>query len=74
MEKIEGLSIGLGLDTLKLDSRLTDLKSKLNLVNSSMKANLSAFDRSDKSIGKYETRLQGLNDKLAVQKARSRFI
>ena len=69
MERIEGLSIGLGLDTLKLDSGLTDLKSKLKLVNSEMKANLSAFDRGDKSIGKYETRLQGLNKKLEVQKA-----
>ncbi|MGE6611867.1 phage tail tape measure protein [Peribacillus sp. NPDC076916] len=69
MEKIEGLSIGLGLDTLKLDSGLTDLKGKLKLVNSEMKANLSAFDRSDKSVGKYETRLQGLNKKLEVQKA-----
>lgn len=68
MEKIEGLSIGLGLDTLKLDSGLTDLKSKLKLVNSVMKANLSAFDYGDKSIGKYETRLQGLNKKLEVQK------
>lgn len=69
MEKIEGLSIGLGLDTLKLESGLTDLKSKLKLVNSEMKANLSAFDSGDKSLGKYETRLQGLNKKLEVQKA-----
>lgn len=69
MEKIEGLSIGLGLDTLKLDSGLTDLKGKLKLVNSEMKANLSAFDRGDKSLEKYETRLQGLNKKLEVQKA-----
>ncbi|MFS0766178.1 phage tail tape measure protein [Peribacillus phoenicis] len=69
MEKIEGLSIGLGLDTLKLDSGLTDLKGKLKLVNSEMKANLSAFDRADKSLEKYETRLHGLNKKLEVQKA-----
>ncbi|MBT2615333.1 MULTISPECIES: phage tail tape measure protein [unclassified Bacillus (in: firmicutes)] len=69
MEKIEGLSIGLGLDTLKLDSGLTDLKEKLKLVNSAMKANMSAFDRSDKSLGKFETRLQGLNAKLETQKA-----
>ncbi|SSS87925.1 Phage-related minor tail protein [Acinetobacter baumannii] len=69
MERIEGLSIGLGLDTLKLDSGLTDLKSKLKLVNSEMKANLSAFDSGDKSLAKYETRLQGLNKKLEVQKA-----
>jgi TP901 family phage tail tape measure protein len=69
LEKIEGLSIGLDLNTLKIDSGLKDLKSKLSLVNSEMKANMSAFDRSDKSISKYETSLKGLNKKLEVQKA-----
>ncbi|WP_330948900.1 phage tail tape measure protein [Virgibacillus sp. MG-45] len=69
MERIEGLSIGLDLETMKVDSGLKDLKSKLTLVNSEMKANMSAFDRGDKSVGKYETRLKGLNKKLEVQKA-----
>ncbi|MBM7605980.1 phage-related minor tail protein/uncharacterized protein YeaO (DUF488 family) [Metabacillus crassostreae] len=68
-EKIEGLSIGLDLDTLNLNSGLTDLRSKMRLVNSEMKANLSAFDRGDKSIDKYQTTLNGLNKKLEVQKA-----
>ncbi|MCJ0932545.1 phage tail tape measure protein [Virgibacillus halodenitrificans] len=67
-ERIEGLSIGLDLETMKVDSGLTNLNSKLKLVNSEMKANMSAFDRSDKSITKYETRLKGLNKKLEVQK------
>ncbi|WP_226677191.1 phage tail tape measure protein [Mesobacillus jeotgali] len=69
MERIEGMSIGLNLDTLKLDSGLTDLKSKLSLVNSEMKANLSAFDKGDKSIEKYQATINGLNKKLEVQKA-----
>ncbi|MCA1058120.1 phage tail tape measure protein [Rossellomorea aquimaris] len=68
-EKIEGLSIGLDLDTLKINNGLTDLRSKMRLVNSEIKANLSAFDRGDKSIGKYQTTLQGLNKKLEVQKS-----
>ncbi|MCM3487899.1 peptidoglycan DD-metalloendopeptidase family protein [Alkalihalophilus marmarensis] len=67
-ERIEGLSIGLDLDTLKLDSGLTSLKSKLSLVNSEMRANLSAFDRGDKSVERYQTRIDGLNKKLEVQK------
>ncbi|MEC5422397.1 phage tail tape measure protein [Virgibacillus sp. C22-A2] len=67
MQRIEGLSIGLDLETMKVESGLTDLKSKMRLVNSEMKTNMSAFDRSDRSIGKYETRLQGLNKKLEVQ-------
>ncbi|MEC0301127.1 phage tail tape measure protein [Peribacillus frigoritolerans] len=68
MEKIEGLSIGLDLDTVALNRGLTGLKEKLRTVNSEMKANMSAFDRGDRSIGKYETRLSGLNRKLEVQK------
>lgn len=68
-EKIEGLSIGLDLDTLKVDSGMTDLRSKLRLVNSEMKANLSAFDKGDKSLEKYQTTLNGLNKKIEVQRA-----
>ncbi|MFJ7756326.1 tape measure protein [Peribacillus muralis] len=68
MEKIEGLSIGLDLDSTALNRGLTGVKDKLRTVNSEMKANLSAFDRGDRSIGKYETRLSGLNRKLDVQK------
>ncbi|MFH0070687.1 tape measure protein [Peribacillus sp. NPDC056705] len=68
MEKIEGLSIGLNLDSTALNRGLTGVKDKLWTVNSEMKANLSAFDRGDRSIGKYETRLVGLNRKLEVQK------
>lgn len=67
-ERIEGLSIGLDLDAIALDRGLTGLKDKLKTVNSEMKANLSAFDRSDKSVKKFETTLQGLNKKFEVQK------
>jgi len=67
-DRIEGLSIGLDLDALALDRGLTGLKDRLKTVNSEMKANLSAFDRADKSVEKYETRLNGLNRKLEVQK------
>lgn len=68
MEKIEGLSIGLDLDSTGLNRGLTGVKDKLRAVNSELKANLSAFNRGDRSIGKYETRLAGLNRKLEVQK------
>ncbi|WP_350300592.1 phage tail tape measure protein [Peribacillus frigoritolerans] len=68
MEKIEGLSIGLDLDTLNLNSGLTDLRSKMKLVSSEMKANLSVFDRADKSVVKYQTTLDGLNKKIELQR------
>lgn len=70
-EKIEGLSIGLDLDYLSVDAGLKDLNRKMSLVNSEMKANLSAFDKGDKSIQRYNTVLDGLNKKLEVQKTRT---
>jgi phage-related minor tail protein len=66
-ERIKGLSIGLDLDTLKVERGLTGLKDRLKTVNSEMRANMSAFDRSDRSVGKYEKRLEGLNKKIEVQ-------
>lgn len=68
MQRIEGLSISLDLDTTALNRGLTGLKDKLKTVNSEMKANMSAFDRGDRTVNKYETRLTGLNRKLEVQK------
>lgn len=68
MERIEGISIGLDLETLQLERGLTGLKDRLRTVNSEMKANLSSFDRADKSIEKYEVTLQGLNKKLEIQR------
>ncbi|WP_062105210.1 hypothetical protein [Bacillus niameyensis] len=68
MEKLKGLSIELDLETMKVNSGLTDLKSKLKRVNSEMKLNLSAFDRSERSVKKYETQLYGLNRRLEAQK------
>ncbi|MFD2046009.1 phage tail tape measure protein [Ornithinibacillus salinisoli] len=68
MDRIEGLSIGLDLDSLALERGLTGVKDRLRTVNSEMKRNMSAFDRGDRSIEKYETRVQGLNKKLEVQK------
>ncbi|PIC88432.1 phage tail tape measure protein [Sporosarcina sp. P21c] len=68
-ENITGLTIGLSLDTIKVDTGLQSLKSKLTMVNSEMKNNMSAFDRGEKSLGKYQTQLDGLNKKIEVQKA-----
>ncbi|WP_052158660.1 phage tail tape measure protein [Halobacillus sp. BBL2006] len=67
-ERIEGLSIGLDLESAGLSRSLTSLKRELKTVDSEMKKNMSSFDRSDKSVQKYETRIQGLNKKLNVQK------
>ncbi|KIV37271.1 hypothetical protein, partial [Vibrio parahaemolyticus] len=68
MERIEGMSIGLNLETLQLQRGLTGLKDRMKTLNSEMKAHLSAFDRGAKSIEKYEATLQGLNRKMELQK------
>src|SRR5699024_11994657 len=57
------------MDQLAVDRGLRGLKDNLRTVNSEMKRNMSVFDRSDKSVKKYETSLMGLNKKLEVQKA-----
>ena len=68
MEKIKGLSIDLDLDSISVDRGLKGLKDSIRSVNSEMRRNMSAFDRSERSVLKYETRLSGLNKKLEVQK------
>lgn len=67
-ERIQGMSIGLGLDTVQIERGLTGLKDRLRTVNSEMKANLSAFDYAEESVEKYEVKLRGLSNKLEVQK------
>lgn len=68
MERIEGISIGLDLETLQLERGLTGLKDRFKTVNSELNTTLSAFDKGEKSIEKYEATLNGLNKKLELQK------
>lgn len=65
---MEGLTLEMKLDSIGVSEGLKGLKRELGVVNSEMKANLSAFDKSDRSMQKYQTRLDGLNTKLTVQK------
>lgn len=68
-ERIEGLSIGLDLDSTALERGLTGLRDKLKIVNSEMRANLSAFDRAEKSVEKYEAQINTLSRKVEVQES-----
>ncbi|MDU0374336.1 phage tail tape measure protein [Staphylococcus pseudintermedius] len=67
-EKLQGLTLELGLDTLGMQEGMKGLKRQLGVINSEMKANLSAFDKSEKSMQSYETKINGLNQRLKVQK------
>lgn len=67
-EKLEGLTLEMKLDAMGVQEGMKGLKRQLGVVNSEMKANLSAFDKSEKSMEQYETKLNGLNKRLKVQK------
>lgn len=67
-ETLQGLTLEMKLDALGVQEGMKGLKRQLGVVNSEMKANLSAFDKSEKSMERYETKLNGLNQRLKVQK------
>ena len=66
-EKIEGLSLSLDLDYSRIDEGMKGLKRELSVVNSEFNANLSAFQRGEESIERYQVTIEGLNKKLEIQ-------
>lgn len=66
--QIQGLSIPVSLTTIGVNTGLTQLRAKMRLLNSETKANLSVFDRGEKSLGRYEASLEGVNKKLELQR------
>lgn len=65
---IQGLSIGLNLDSTGLDRGLKSAKQSVKMMSSEMASNMSAFDRSERSVNKYQTQIGGLTNKLNAQK------
>lgn len=67
MAKLPGLTINMGLNHTNVTKSMKSLKSDISLVNSEMRKNMSAFDYSERSAKKYQTRLDGLEKKLKIQ-------
>nr|CDL65134.2 hypothetical protein [Staphylococcus xylosus] len=44
------------------------LKRQMGVLSSEVKANMSSFGKAEKSVQKYQTRIEGLNNKMKVQK------
>lgn len=67
-ENIQGLTIKNKIDNSQVEEGFKGLKRQLGLANSELRANMSAFDKTEKSMKKYQTRLDGLNKNMKVQK------
>ena len=68
LNRTQGLTIVNSIDNSKVDEGMASLKRNLGVVNSEIRANMSAFDKSEKSMKKYRTSIDGLNKKMKVQK------
>lgn len=67
-DRTDGLTIVNSIDNTKVNEGMKSLKRNLGVVNSELKANMSTFDKSEKSMQKYRTRIDGLNQKMKIQK------
>lgn len=66
-EEVRGFNIELSLDHAGVDKGLKDLQRQMKITNSEFDKNLSAFQRGEESMERYETTVEGLNKKMNVQ-------
>ncbi|QQS85816.1 phage tail tape measure protein [Staphylococcus carnosus] len=68
MENIEGYAIKNTMDNTGVEEGMKGFKRQMGVLSSEVKANMSSFGKAEKSVQKYQTRLDGLNNKMKVQK------
>ncbi|MGO2219219.1 MAG: hypothetical protein ACTH4T_12020, partial [Staphylococcus xylosus] len=56
------------MDNTGIEQGMKGLKRQMGVLSSEVKANMSSFGKVEKSVQKYQTRLDGLNNKMKVQK------
>ncbi|WP_017548664.1 phage tail tape measure protein [Salinicoccus carnicancri] len=67
VDEVRGFNIELGLDHAGVDKGLKDLQRQMKITNSELDKNLSAFQRGEQSMERYEATIEGLNRKMNVQ-------
>ena len=68
MDNIQGYAIKNTMDNTGIEQGMKGLKRQMGVLSSEVKANMSSFGKAEKSVQKYQTRLDGLNNKMKVQK------
>lgn len=68
MENIEGYAIKNTMDNTGVEEGMKGFKRQMGVLSSEVKANMSSFGKAEKSVQKYQTRIEGLNNKMKVQK------
>ncbi|MEB5784464.1 hypothetical protein [Staphylococcus pseudoxylosus] len=68
MDNIQGYAIKNTMDNTGIEQGMKGLKRQMGVLNSEVKANMSSFGKAEKSVQKYQTWLDGLNNKMKVQK------
>ncbi|MDN5830675.1 MAG: phage tail tape measure protein, partial [Tetragenococcus halophilus] len=68
MDNIQGYAIKNTMDNTGIEQGMKGLKRQMGVLGSEVKANMSSFGKAEKSVQKYQTRLDGLNNKMKVQK------
>ncbi|MDW4160579.1 phage tail tape measure protein [Staphylococcus saprophyticus] len=68
MDNIQGYAIKNTMDNTGIEQGMKGFKRQMGVLSSEVKANMSSFGKAEKSVQKYQTRLDGLNNKMKVQK------